>query len=304
MRSITMGTHKTNELGGSSYKGTGSQDSRTFRGGINSYGPSTDFFGKIMDACFKGVSKQEMRLLDAMAGPGKLGKDLKAKFEEKSAGQTLSIVFNDIRQEPLTLLEQQGHETLLADIRFLQTAQKFDIVAVRYGLKDFRPNHIVKALASIFDSLAIGGRVVIADMFAPTLEGQEGIRAFHAEKQRLAGRNVAEEGECYIPLIAEWASLLEQAGFTSPVLHFTGTSDVDTQNWRGQFPKGSDESAIISHLNEFAFQLADANNAFGRDLQLNFVNLHSLPFSADRVEAKFPILVMSAEKPFPLLSSA
>jgi|GEM_PF-1168399 len=294
-----MNTHKTNEPGGSSYQGTGSQGSRTFRRSISPYGASTDFFGRIMVACFKGVSKKKILLLDAMAGPGELGKDLKAKFEESGASQALAVVFNDVRQEPLSLLEQQGHETLLADIRFLQTAKKFDIVAVRYGLNDLIPVQIVKALSSIFDSIVNGGRVVIADMFAPTKEGQESIRAFHAEKQRFAGRDVAKEGECYIPTIAEWMDFLQQAGFTRATLHFEGTSDVDTQNWKGQFPSDSKEFILITYLNVFASVLADKNPAFARDLQLKFTDMQP-PFSAAKLEIKFPIMVLSAEKPPPV----
>lgn len=279
------------------------QNSATFRQNIGSYSSATPFFKAIFNACQfekfianRPDAKNPILLLDAMSGPGKLGKDLAKMYnEQKQPVDNLRVFFNDKLVTPLAQLVREGFDVVNCDVRDHLWLQ-FDIIAVRYGLKDLPKDQIPLALESLHASLLPGGRLVIADMTAYSIDGQLGAIRLHSAKQEMAGRNPKTEGICHIPLPEEWAQLLAGAGFSKPEMHTGFTSDVETSQWKGQFsskdtPELSAEARdmqFISTLNSLARELAQANPIFASEFNLRF--------EEEKVFVQFPILVISAEK--------
>ena len=120
----------------------------------------------------------------------------------------------------------------MADVRCLSVIVEdgsIDVATVRYGLKDIPKNQQPIALSGINYALKPGGVLVIADMVSP-----EGAREWnimqHSRKQQFSGRNIKEEGECYIPTEAEWLKMLREAGFEPEIFdHYK--SLVTTTDW-------------------------------------------------------------------------
>ncbi|MFH1307192.1 MAG: class I SAM-dependent methyltransferase [Candidatus Micrarchaeota archaeon] len=269
------------------------QTSEDFRKNIGSYNSSTPFFKAIFDACKFGkfLDKKEITLLDGMSGPGKLGKDLlKIYKEQPDSKPNLRVFFNDIRAEPLAILKNEGFDVIQSDIRELdKNGIKFNIIAVRYGIKDFPMDQIPVALKAIYNSLESGGRLVIADMTAYSNDGQIGVIKFHSAKHEFAGRNLEKEGSLYIPQLGEWETFLCDAGFTSNGAYIGFTSDVETSQWKGQFGKNANDAEIIGKLNEFVCEIISTNPVFADEFQVKL--------DGEKVFVKFPIMVAYGEKP-------
>jgi len=280
-------------MSGSSYKGTAGQSSTIFRANIGSYGASTDFFGAIFRGCqFNSFNARRLILLDAMAGPGKLGKDIRAKYKIETPNRApLSIFFNDVRAEPLLQLRREARNNFIinCDAKEIdKSGRKFHIFAVRCGLKDLPQDQLPLALSAAYNSILPGGRIVIGDMMAYTSEGQNGIIRVHSAKQEFAGRNREQEGICFIPTAEEWAALLLKTGFSNVRIETGLTSNVETSQWKGQFGTGADDQAIIRELNSIIQATAISNPVFAREFNVRF--------DGEKTLIDFPIMVASAEK--------
>ena len=188
-----------------------------------------------------------------MAGPGKVGLAIEEKYKIEHAedNSRLSITFNDSRPEPLNALKEQGYDTIHCDIRDLgRTGIRFDIITVRYGLKDLPIGEAEVALKSIFESLVSGGRVVLGEMMAYSENGQKGIMVVHGAKQILAGRSVNVEGNCYIPLMSQWQAYLSNAGFKEIEIPYRGYSQIKIEDYRGQFGQGANDAEMLQKMRE------------------------------------------------------
>ncbi len=281
------------------------QDSGAFRKNIGSYNPATPFFKAIFDACrfdkFNSqVSNEPIRLMDAMSGPGKLGKDILKMYNEQKpeSGKDLHVFFNDKLDDPLSLLTREGFDTIKCDVRELGgSSQKFDIIAVRYGLKDLPKDQIPLALNSLRASLLPDGLLVIGDMTAYTPNGQRSVIKLHSAKQELAGRDSKTEGICHIPTVGEWERLLVNSNFSNLKTYTNFTSDVETSQWKGQFgSKDTPEKTAIEQDMEFIDRLNDLTHELAKSSP-TFCNEFKTNFSADgKVFIKFPIVVISGEK--------
>ncbi len=290
---LLMNKNNTPPLGGA-YKGIKNQDAGMFRKEIASYNPKTAFFSKIMEACDfpKSAHMPYINILDCMSGPGKLGLDIRKKLQETMPEEASKFFFyfNNATPEPLMTLPPDSL-TVCCDVRKLgqRCPLKFHTVMARYGIKDLPQIEQEKALKSIYESMAPGGRIVIADMTAYSPEGQTGIIDVHSAKQRLAGRNEAKEGRCYIPMIKEWSGLLADAGFQNVNVIFKGTSDTYTRQWAGQFGPGKNDQQIIVEINNIVRKTCEANPIFAKELDVTF--------SDDAVLLKWPIMVIKGDKP-------
>lgn len=207
------------------------QDAASFRSGVSSYGASSDISTALFEAFEFGRFRNQSGsfiLLDAMSGPGKLGLEVIApKYAAQSEAEgmpELRVEFNDIDARVTQKLSGAGHIAWTCDVTDIDLPsgageETFNYVAVRYGLKDFDKGEAEGALDAILYSLVKGGRIVIGDMTAETEAAQDGLISFHGAKQVMAGRNVNQEGFCYIPTTEEWVSLLVNADFKMLLSH-------------------------------------------------------------------------------------
>ncbi len=282
------------------------QNAQTFRKDIGSYSSATPFFKAIFEACnFERIAAKyaanhrPIMFLDAMSGPGKLGKDISKTYGEQKHPDSplLQVFFNDKRAVPLAPLGDAGFDVIPCDVRALHKFNlQFDVIAVRYGLKDLPKNQIPLALASLHASLLPGGRLVIADMTAKTHDGQKDVVILHSSKQALAGRDLKTEGVCHIPLREEWIQLLTQAGFSNPAITGEFTSDVETSQWKGQFgskdtPELSAEARdlqLIERLDKIASYIAHNSAVFTEEF--------GYKVDDGKTFIKFPIIVATGEK--------
>lgn len=193
-------------------------------------GPQTYNDKRFMDIIFHatGLSTRTdpVVVVDLMSGPGKVAFGL-----QERAPRNRYIVL-DASQGQLDKITQPGVEKILADVRDLSSRVEdefVDLATVRYGLKDIPHGQQPGVLLGINKMLKPGGVLVIADMVSP-----EGAREWnimqHSRKQQLSGRNIQEEGECYIPTEIEWLKMLEDAGF-EPKVSDRYKSLVTTTDW-------------------------------------------------------------------------
>lgn len=289
-------SRRVSSIGGA-YTGTRGQSQTQFRKGIGSYLPSTDFFRAIYESLditrqAKRVGKgNTVEIIDAMSGPGRLGQDIKERFgKNRIRGVKIDVSFNDIDAAPLKALEAKGFTTYHCDVKHLgiSASGESDITVVRYGLKDFPKGQTEEVLDSLKGTLAVGGRLVVADMYAKTPRGQEGVIAVHSTKQEFAGRNRKKEGMCYIPLREEWIALVEKAGFRNVQIVFQGTSDVNTMQWAGQFGPKADDARMIADMNTIIRRVCEDNRVFRDQFEVRF--------SGGEVTLRFPIMVLQADK--------
>jgi hypothetical protein len=297
---------KSKTIAGGAYVGTTTQSASEFRKDIKSYALLTE---PVFKACdferFK--ARSSINFLDGMSGPGKLGLDIMKRLQgllPAVAGKT-SFYFNDVRIEPLRTLPE---DTFLArcDVRELgkRFPVLFHVVAVRYGVKDLPQGEQANALESIRESMAPGGRLVIADMTADR-DAQQGIIEVHATKQRLAGRDEAKEGRCYIPRLGEWTALLAAAGFENVSVTHRDVSMVETEDWRGQFSADVSDGFAIPLLNGLIRDTAESNAAFGKECAVKVTAKAGAPekpvsdLNTDQISVSlsFPIVVIAADKP-------
>lgn len=192
-------------------------------------GPQTYNDKRFMDVIFNATGlatrTEPAVVVDLMSGPGKVAFGM----QERSPKNEYAVL--DASAGQLDKITQPVKK-ILADVRALSVAvedESIDIATVRYGLKDIPKGQQSVALLGINHALKPGGVLVIADMFSP-----EGTREWnimqHSRKQQFSGRNIREEGECYIPTETEWLKILEKAGFEAEVFgHYE--SLVTTTDW-------------------------------------------------------------------------
>jgi SAM-dependent methyltransferase len=279
------------------YKKLGKQGAEEFRRDVEIYGPKNAFNRAAYTACAFSSSSERIPLLDAMSGPGKFGKSIFGQFFDEKAqggheGIMLSVTFNDIREEPLIRLREEGYETVHCDVRNLQPniRTSYHVVAVRFSLKDFPEGEKEVAIASLREALIPGGRLVIADMYAPSEASQEAVNRVHSAKQELAGRNPETEGVCFIPTEEQWITLVKKAGFKPVDVTYKGTSDVDTRQWSEQFGPEADDDAMIMQMNRVIAKAAVDSPDFNHEF-----NVH-IGDNLEKVTVSFPILVIAGDK--------
>jgi len=302
------GTTKADQLSskGGAYTGTGKQGQNEFRKDIGSYASTSPFFVKAFDALRLGERTGPIIMIDAMAGPGKFGLDIRKTHHNSPNSKTkIWLAFNDIKKEPLMKINEEAdkrgedpYATIQCDICELNTAEdmrfigKVDIVTVRYGLKDLPKGHAQVALEAMRQTIADDGMVLVADMFAKSKEGQYGVNLVHAKKQELAGRNEQREGVCHIPTLEEWQVYFLEAGFKPKFIYGT-TSDVNTKNWTGQFVEDvSDPGDFkrIAMMDDIIKVACARHPEFQTEFQVSFASAHR------EITLKFPIFVMVGEK--------
>jgi hypothetical protein len=264
--------------------GTGPQDASQSR-------KDTKPYGLLVEAVFKAcdfqrfASRPAVNFVDVMSGPGRLGLDLREKLREAMPDKfpRFAFYFNDVDNKPLMNLAEIA---LIAPCNIYKLGQRFPvafhIAAVRYGISDLSHEEQRRALASIYESMVPGGRLVIADMLAYSVQQQEGLMRVHSMRQKLAGK----KGTCYITTIPEWTYLLRNAGFQNVDVPFTGTSDVATRDWKGEF--GGDELKITV-MNRVIHDTAAMNSEFQKGCEVVFKHMEA--------SLKFPIMVMTGDKP-------
>lgn len=121
----------------------------------------------------------------------------------------------------------------------------FDLSVVRFGLKDIPELVKLQAVESMHASLVPGGRMVVADLYAPD-SVQSNVNIIHRTKQRFSGRNESIEGELFIPSRRQWVQLLLRAGFTRVSTEYVGRTKVKISDWVDQF--GVDPNEALSKV--------------------------------------------------------
>ncbi|MBU0975148.1 class I SAM-dependent methyltransferase [Patescibacteria group bacterium] len=166
-----------------------------------------------------------LKVLDLMSGPGKLARELAKQLPATYycldfAGSQLSKISPEV-----------STSRILAEVQSLPIEfESFDVVVVRFGIKDLTIDAQPSVIAGLFRILKPNGCLIVADMMAP--EGaDEWLNTQHALKQELGGRNPQIEGKCNIPSEAEWIGLLENAGFQAEVFE-RSVSCVNTNDWK------------------------------------------------------------------------
>jgi ubiquinone/menaquinone biosynthesis C-methylase UbiE len=283
---------------GGAYRKLGKQGIVEFRRGVNIYGPKTDLTKAAYSACELGRLPQgHTQVLDAMSGPGKFGSTILVSFleerdEGKHHGKALDVTFNDIREEPLMMLRAEGYRTAHCDVREIgqKHAKTFHVAMARFGIKDIPEQDKHEVLWSLNRSLIAGGRLVIVDMCAPSVETQAAVNEVHSTKQTLAGREQDKEGVCHIPTEEQWVQLLKGTNFMPVTVTFRGKSDVDTQQWRGQFGPDADDDHKIKLMNETIARTSVRCPEFERDFSVK------LGDGLEKVTLSFPVLVITGDK--------
>lgn len=263
-----------------------------FRCGVASYGTSTTFFDAIYAACdLRSAMGPEVRLLDAMAGPGKLGLAIKERYaQEGIRGQELILSFNDGRAEALSALSASGFTTVACDVREIgMHVTGMDRVTVRYAIKDLPEGEAEAALSAIREVLVPGGKVILGEMTADSVEAQRGIIEVHGAKQVLAGRDIRSDGSCFIPMLEQWVQYAQNAGLVNVQVTYRGYSDVVVGDWKGQFSKGADDEEMIMQMRKVVRSTAQANAVFRNETRTH----HDV---TGEWHVSFPILVLTAEK--------
>ena len=283
---------------GGAYRKLGKQCIVEFRRGLDIYQPNAPFNKAAYRACeFKRLPPGCNKVLDAMSGPGKFGSTVLVHFlDERGSGNPdgsrLELTFNDIRLEPLLKLEAEGYQTVQCDVREIgeRHPKTFHVALVRFGIKDIPEQDKQDVLWSLNRSLIRGGRLVVADMYAPSKESQAALNEVHSSKQVLAGREVDKEGACHIPTQEEWTGLLRATDFSPVQVAFTGMSDVCTQQWEGQFGPDADDGHKIMLMNETIARASTNCPDFEREFRVK------LGEGLQNVTLSFSVLVITGDQ--------
>jgi len=236
----------------------------------------TLFVGLIRDAAGLSETSADVRVLDLMSGPGKLAGELK-----KSA-PALYFCLDFAGSQLQKIPSETSNLRMLADVQALPIApETFDVVVVRFGIKDLIASSQPDVIAGIYRILKPGGRLIVADMVAPEGAG-EWLNAQHALKQELGGRNPQIEGKCHIPSETDWIDLLIRAGF-QPDIFGKSVSYVNTSDW--------EKSKQVT-----AEQLVQLNQMIG-DVPETIREAFNIRQEADGLKIDYPLVVLRAIKP-------
>ncbi|MFH1520795.1 MAG: methyltransferase domain-containing protein [Candidatus Micrarchaeota archaeon] len=270
------------------YRGTAGQTREEFRRDITSYDSRTPFSRALKRAI--GLSRflthEPVMVLDLMSGPGKVGQII----EEYAArcSKTVALYYNDKREFPLVTATDLPERRLVGDVRELSAIVPpglfFDLVVVRYGIKDLQQCDQQVAFNQIARVIKPGGKLIVADMVA-TADTQMAVNHIHAAKQELAGRLREIEGSCHIPTLAEWKTYAHSAGFDPRIVHHD-ISSVTTTDWKNQFGVSEEQATIfIEQLDREIKYACRQWPDFKRVFRVDFDN---------HAKLEFPIMVMAA----------
>lgn len=289
------------------YKGRNTEE-QFGRKEIKSYGAAHPFSRALIDACeiekLRGISVP-VNWLDVMCASGMFFLKVILPYYEELRGQKpgdypfLEAYLNDAREGPLKILEEKGYagRTICCTVEDLPLQEPFRTykrITERYGLKDSAGLEIIqKELTAMRYVLDTDGIVVLGEMTAYSREAQEGIIEVHATKQRLAGRDEATEGRCYIPLPEEWKTVLKNAGFSVITEYGRFTSDVETMQWKDQFGKKTENEKMemIAIMNQTILGVCKANPVFEKELNVR----SEVVEGRQVVKLDFPIMVFAAQ---------
>jgi len=239
----------------------------------------TSFVEKIRDAAGLTTRSNPALVLDLMSGPGKVAGDLK-RLSPDHDYVCLDLVASQLKKIP----EEVTRKLISGDARALPFgSETFDIIVVRFGLKDLTESDQPKVLSVLQRILKPGGVLVVADMVSPDENSaKEWLNQQHALKQRLGGRNETIEGTCHIPIKTEWLSLLGNAGFLAEV-YGESVSHVNTTDWE------KSKQVSPDGLKELNTMLVNAPN----DIK-ELLHIRNVP--EEGVTIDYPLVVLRAVK--------
>lgn len=205
---------------------------RNFDGGPSTYSDK-DFLAKIYAAAGLEDMPEGRRVLDFMSGPGKLGLGLKQYFDP-----THQYIFFDrslvqlgkIDNEDLKVAGDARVGYYYGNRHLPFQDDSIDLVVARYAIKDLPQIEQGDTFKELNRIIVPGGRLIVADMVAPDWDTQGWLIGQHSMKQEFSGRNIMEEGTCFIPTENFWLSLFRTAGFDAMVSD-THSSYVNTTEW-------------------------------------------------------------------------
>ncbi len=248
----------------------------------------------VFKACKFDYTKKELRLLDAMSGPGGLGLELLAKFDlGRPKGNTtiLDAVFSDARREPLKQIDDAFPSmppAIHCDVHGLRSDQKFDVAVVRYGLTELTNAGIQIALSHIRGCLAPGSRVVVADFAPAGEEARDGLSLMTNAVRYWFGRT-KRMADCpsTIPTAAEWPGRLVAAGYTDVRVEFNGVlKNLDASQWAGKLDLVVDAKGIKA-VNGLLLNTCLASQAFAREFNFRAGD--------EKVTFDLPVIVVAGD---------
>lgn len=254
-------------------------DKRDFTSGPPTY-TDESFIQKVAEALGAADNQTPKKLLDLMSGPGKLAEGLKRKIPE------LQITLLDLSEKQLQATQVPSDKVVANAIalpeRSLPFADSaFDYIVARYAIKDLTSKQQQEAMQEVRRITKKGGKFVIADMVAPTLQVRNWLIEQHSLKQQFSGRVIEAEGHCCINTEIGWMALLLLAGF-EPSLSSRHASYVVTSDWL----KGRQiTEAQLSKLNEF---ILDAPQDAKREFNIRQ--------EGDKVMLNYPVVIIRGRK--------
>lgn len=267
-----------------------SHSGRDFNTGPKTYG-DIGLVSKIYTATGLEDRPEGARVLDFMAGAGKLGLTLQELFDP-----THRYFFFDGSSRHLSKMPETSLR-FVGDARVGQAYggqllplkdESVDVVVARYAIKNLPQIEQMDTIHDLFRVIKPGGRLVIADMVSPSNpEIKYWLISQHSKKQQFEGRNIKEEGQCYIPTESEWLKLLKKAGFQAEIsaLHM---SKVTTEDWvRGK------QITPLQRV-ELDFALLSAPEVVKYELK---IGEESTTESKKEVHITYPLIVAKGVKP-------
>jgi hypothetical protein len=275
-----------------------SYENRDFSRGPETY-RDADLIEKIINAGGFREFSVNARVLDCMSGPGVTGLAVREKLPQ------LSYTFVDFVQAQLEKIpREEGISVVLADVcdPLEPLVGKVDAAVVRYGIKDVPAEHQCTSIGNIASCLSEGGKLVVVDMLAPSIEVKNWLNDQHSLKQELGGRKLEVEGVCHIPTKREWLEMLGESGFKAKVYGYH-ESAVTTQDWVRGGQVRQDQVAYLNHMilsapssvvEAFSISSSTHPQLVGRG-GLSIEEAFSLDGQLD-VGLIYPVVIISAEK--------
>ncbi|MEK6979444.1 MAG: hypothetical protein AABW86_04435 [Candidatus Micrarchaeota archaeon] len=281
----------------SAYAVNNHQDAVRFRSSVHSYNPKSRMSRELRRALgFESCHhlQEPLRILDAMCGPGKVGQLITS--EALLHEVPTNLFFNDARAAALELATPDSEKRIPGNVCSVRDlyAGFFDLSVVRFGLKDIPDLAKLQAVESLHASLVPGGRLVVADLYAPASIRSD-VNTIHRTKQRFSGRNESIEGELFIPTRGQWTQLLLRAGFARVSTEYFGRTVVKISDWIDQF--GTDPVVALSKV-RLIEQMIIAMSALDKKFNSVMRIKTSEPLNPDDGILSFesPIVILVAHK--------